>query len=100
MKDATSKVPSLARVIIGGLLMHGKIETGELLAISTKMGLGGGALPRAMLDVVNAGQARALPGPSGAGQLIAGDALAMIPRPIRIRLKTAYLTTRMGVRHA
>ncbi len=92
--------PPLTRVIIGALLMRGQIETSELLDIATTMQLGGGALPRAMLDVVNAGQARALPGPRGAGQLVAGSALAMIPQPIRIRLKTAYLACGSAVRHA
>lgn len=90
----------LTRIIIGALLMRGQIETSELLDIATTMQLGGGALPRAMLDVVNAGQARALPNPSGAGQLVAGASLAMIPHPLRIRLKTAYLTCGLGVRHA
>ncbi len=99
-KACVSRSHPLNRVIIGALLMRGHIDTADLLDIATTMQLGGGALPRAMLDVVNSGQARALPGPHGTGRLVAGAALAMIPLPLRIRLKTAYLACGSGVRHA
>ncbi|MBO9467039.1 hypothetical protein J7443_17480 [Tropicibacter sp. R15_0] len=91
-------IPSpLTRVIVGALLVNGEIDTGELLELAEQMGVAGSALPRAMCDLISARQARALPGRKGTGKLIAGTALALIPRAFRISAITAYHAARLQV---
>lgn len=98
MQNRTSP-PSLSRVILGGLALHGRLSPGAIMQRAEAMCLDAAAAARAVHDLIAQGLASVTRDGPAEGAVIATGKIADLPTAARASAITTYLAQGKAVRH-